>query len=169
MGDRPDHCCWRSWCVRRSPSAPWQQLARRLAACQNSAGPCVLELDVPHDPANDDLELEALLRHARPTPNTRWEADLERTLFARRASRARRYVVIGAAATGLAGVIAVASLAGAGPLASHGGSGAQAGAHCTTLYDTRVQPVGELVRTAGGSVVVRTTHKPVTHQHTACR
>jgi len=122
----------------------------------------------PDDPATDDRELEALLRHASAHPSTRFQADLERRLFPQRSRRSQRFLAIGGATAGLAGVIAVASLAGAGPLASHGGSGAVARPGCHTVYDTQVRPVGELVRTASGTVVVRTTHKPVTHERTAC-
>ncbi|MDO9355481.1 MAG: hypothetical protein Q7T55_17400 [Solirubrobacteraceae bacterium] len=120
-----------------------------------------------HDP-----ELEALLRSAGPRPSARYEADLHRQLFSPRESRFLRLRGAGgllAATGGLATVLVVAGLVGGGPLSPDGGDDARARPGCTTHYVTEVQPAGEVVRRADGSVTVETTRKPVSRAVERCR
>lgn len=126
------------------------------------------------DAHHDDPELEALLRAASPRPSARFEADLQRRLFAERPSRMPTFRLRGmgglvAATGGLAAVLVTAGLVGGGPLAPGGGDDAKARPGCTTVYVTEVQSAGEVVRKPDGSVTVETTRKPVSRAVERCR
>lgn len=119
-----------------------------------------------------DAAPEALLRSARPASSMPFAANLERDLFpekAQVAQRSTRFGVLAGAAGGLAVVLVIAGLAGGGPLISGGSDAAKAKPGCTTMYVTRVEPVGGVVRKADGTVTVETARKPITREQQRCR
>ncbi len=123
----------------------------------------------PHDTHDDDAT-EALLRAARPAPGLGFAGELERNLFPQRTRlRDRRLFAGFATATALASAFLVFSLVGGGPLAPSGGDDARAKGDCMTVYVTKVEPAGEVVRRADGTVTVETARKPVTRAVERCR
>lgn len=125
------------------------------------------------DPLDDtpDPELDRALRAARPTPNAAWAAELRRELLPDRPTRRRRVPLGGlvAATGGLAAVVAIAGLAGGGPLAADGGDDARAKPGCEVVYVTQARSVGEIVRQPDGTVTVETRTKPVSRAVQRCR
>lgn len=120
-------------------------------------------------PHEDERAAEALLRAARPAPSLVFSGELERELFATRRRWREHPAIAGlAGATALASAFLGFSLAGGGPLASTGGSSATADEHCRTVYVTKVEQVGELVRKPDGTVTVETTREPVTREVERC-
>lgn len=123
-----------------------------------------------HNPNDDAVDaLEALLRRARPEPEAGWSRATERGLFAAAERRRRERVTAFGAATGLALTFFVAGLAGAGPLATDGGDPAKAKPGCTTVYETKVESVGQVARRPDGKVVVESTKEPVQRAITRCK
>ncbi|MDQ8045613.1 MAG: hypothetical protein AAGC46_20525 [Solirubrobacteraceae bacterium] len=119
-----------------------------------------------------DEQLEQLLRRAAPGPTAAFESTLERHLFPDRgrvSARRGRIAGLVAATGGLAAVAVIAALAGGGPLAGNGGSSAKARPGCTTVYVTKVEPVGRVVKKADGTVTVETNRRPVVHEQQRCR
>lgn len=123
-----------------------------------------------HNPNDvEDDALAALLRRARPEPEAGWSRATERGLFAAAERRRRERITAFGAAGGLALTVFVASLAGAGPLATDGGDAARAKPGCTTVYKTQVESVGQVVKRADGKVVVESTKAPVQRAVTRCK
>ncbi len=120
---------------------------------------------------NDDVDdaLVALLRRARPEPEAGWSRATERGLFAAAERRRRERLTAFGAAGGLALAVIVAGLAGGGPLAIDGGDAAKAKPGCETVYETRVESVGQVVKRADGKVVVQSTKAPVQRQVERCK
>ncbi len=123
-------------------------------------------------PADDrDDAFEALLRRARPEPDAGWSRATERGIFAALERRRRERMTAYGAGAGLALTILFASLAGAGPLALDGGDSAKAKPKpgCVTVYETRVESVGQVVQRADGKVVVESRKEPVQREVERCR
>lgn len=118
-------------------------------------------MDHPESDPEGEAELASLLTSLRPRPDAGWTRATERGLFAGLQRRRReRRAAIGSGA-GIALVVVMASLAGAGPLAPEGGAPATADPKCRTVYETRVESVGRVVRRANGQVMVESSKAPV--------
>lgn len=138
--------------------------------------------DGDRDPS--DIEPERLLRAARVPAAPAWRTALESRLFeaqiphrrswtgARQALRARprRPALAGAlAAAALAAIVLVASLAGAGPLASDGSDAVKAGDNCRYVLEHVRAPVARVVGDGRGGTRVVVERRLVTRRTRHCR
>jgi hypothetical protein len=108
-------------------------------------------------PSDPDAQIEQLLKESRPTPDAVWRGELRRDLTRGRRSwrhlNVSRLRLSAAAAALLAAAALVASLAGAGPLASQDES-VQAKQDCRFVTVTRTERVPRVVTTDGEPRVV---------------
>jgi hypothetical protein len=136
----------------------------------------VVEFHTSNDevPSGPDVELDAVLRRARPRPDATWVRETQRRLLPGMAETSRRSwwrlrpVAIGAVCS-LTLVVTALAFVGGGPLGHGGGDEARATQECRTVFVTKVEPIGEVRRGADGSVEVQTVHRPVSRQRVTCR
>lgn len=117
-----------------------------------------------------DLEVEAWITRARPTPQDDVIERLEARLVGktpRRAARARLTLAGLGFSGALAAITTVVALAGGGP--SSGKDGAEADEDCVTTQVTRTVPQGEIVQGADGRARVVTSPQTVTSAVKRCR
>ena len=121
----------------------------------------------------DERQIEELLRLSRPEPSATYAARAERELFpeppVRRPWLRLPAVRIGSAlVAGLATVLLVLSLAGAGPLGSKDDA-VHAKERCRSIVVTRVERVPTIVTDANGTSHVRYRKKPARRTVRRCR
>jgi hypothetical protein len=128
----------------------------------------------PNRPPTDDARTEELLRRSRPVPDPRFVHGLERKLFHKRRLlpnlRLRSPVVAGgAAAVGLASLLATVSLVGAGPFSTGDEKNARAGDDCRVVTVQRRTREPYLARANSGRLDIRFRKRVVSRRVTRCR